>query len=285
MKKFILILCLLLIASPVFAGTFMANMTRHGQAITWNTQPGALAYPATENLTNATSSSGLPITYSTDTTTYCTVSGSVGSQVLNSVNAAGNCVVHANQAGNVHWFLASQLNSGNVAITGGCTASDSQTLTGDQSYAQGNWIADKWVAAATFTLTKMDLSGYYAGTGCGAGVITVEIRADSSGPGSILTNGTSTNSIAVSTMHYVTPVWMSVTPGALFDFGAGVTIASGTSYWIAVHSTEATCGAYINRSTNAGWGSNTHYYSSDGSGWTVQLDHTKMAYKAYNCTP
>lgn len=86
------------------------------QTITWNTQPSAMTVgDADQNLVQASSSSGLAITYSTSTTDYCTV---VAGPKLRAV-AAGDCVVHADQAGNGHYFAAAQLDSGNVTISGG----------------------------------------------------------------------------------------------------------------------------------------------------------------------
>jgi hypothetical protein len=89
------------------------------QTITWNTQPVTMSVgDSAQNLTQASSSSALGITYSTDTTDYCTVSGNVGSQVLNAVGA-GTCLVHASQSGNSTYCAASSVDSGSITISAG----------------------------------------------------------------------------------------------------------------------------------------------------------------------
>lgn len=148
------------------------------QTITWNTQPSALTYPATENLTNATASSSLTVTYSTDTTTYCTVSGSVGSQVLNSVNATGNCVVHANQAGNGTYCAASQVNSGNVAITALAPTVVEVAVAASADEALVSWSGSAW----SLSSTSGEAVGYWSSAnykqGMGFRFLSVNIPAN-----------------------------------------------------------------------------------------------------------
>ncbi len=95
--------------------SFVAKMRpRKAQTITWNTQPAAMTVgDPDQDLTQASASSGLAITYSTDTTDYCTV---VAGPKLHAV-AEGTCVVHADQAGDGRWFAAAQVDSGNVTIS------------------------------------------------------------------------------------------------------------------------------------------------------------------------
>ena len=88
---------------------------KKSQTITWGTTPSAMTVgDADQTLTgDATASSGLTITY-TDTAdaSKCTIVAGK----LHAV-AAGTCVVHADQAGNGHWFAAPQVTSGNVTIS------------------------------------------------------------------------------------------------------------------------------------------------------------------------
>jgi hypothetical protein len=173
MKKIILIL--LLIPILCFAGTLQEkqkmviakrNSCSTAQTITWNTQPAAMAYgDADQDLTQATSDSSLTIAYTTDTTTYCTV---VAGPKLHAVNASGNCVVHANQAGNGTYCAATQVNSGNIAITGDPKTCNGSTYTNDETctffdYATvspgGYTVSDlTWVDNA-FTAVKATAGG------------------------------------------------------------------------------------------------------------------------------
>jgi len=73
------------------------------QIITFD-QPDPLAVNATQDLV-ATATSGLTVEFTTDTTSVCTISGTTLTGV-----AAGQCVVHANQAGNADWQPADQVN-------------------------------------------------------------------------------------------------------------------------------------------------------------------------------
>lgn len=85
------------------------------QAITFGAQMPALRTfsPGGTFLINpvATSDSGLPTTYSSGSMGICTVSGTIVTMV-----AAGTCVLHADQPGNVNYSAAAQATQ-NVAIT------------------------------------------------------------------------------------------------------------------------------------------------------------------------
>jgi hypothetical protein len=152
--KRILILLFLFIALPSYAmnitmmsggGTSAAACT--AQTITWNTQPAAMTVgDADQTLNQATSDSGLTIAYTTNNSGICTI-------VSSKLHAVGDglCVVSANQSGNGTYCAAEQANSGNVAISAGCT-----TPTGDdfgESFEScSTWTCDKtWTAVGTGT--------------------------------------------------------------------------------------------------------------------------------------
>ena len=62
----------------------------------------SLTYGETGVTLSATASSGLPVTYTSTTTSICTVSGTK----LNLIGALNNCIIQANQAGNSQYAAA-----------------------------------------------------------------------------------------------------------------------------------------------------------------------------------
>jgi hypothetical protein len=80
------------------------------QTITFGTMPNILV-GVTSNI-SASSSSGLPLTFSTSTANICSVSGSLVTGI-----ALGNCSITANQAGNANYLAASQVTK-SVTILG-----------------------------------------------------------------------------------------------------------------------------------------------------------------------
>lgn len=77
-----------------------------------------LAYVGDVATVNATATSGLPVTFSSGTTSICTVSGNTVTAI-----AAGTCTIRANQAGNTAWLAATQVST-NATIS-----KKSQTIT------------------------------------------------------------------------------------------------------------------------------------------------------------
>ncbi len=154
MKKLLSVIFFLVLASQayalggVLAGVFGGVVPCTPQAITWNTQPAAMTYgDADQTLNQASSDSALGITYTTDTTTYCTV---VSGPKLHAVNASGNCVVHANQTGNETYCVATQVNSGNIAITAGAVGAPqfrSKTYTVDDDEGNTHTVTEPAGAA------------------------------------------------------------------------------------------------------------------------------------------
>ncbi len=88
------------------------------QTITFGTAP-ALTVGGTGTV-SATASSGLAVTFTSTTTSICTVSGSTVTGV-----AAGTCTIAANQAGNSNYNAATQVTQ-NITVT---AANTNQTIT------------------------------------------------------------------------------------------------------------------------------------------------------------
>ena len=282
MKKIIFILCLLLIASPVFADTFMANMTRHNQAISPCSYSSATPFTIGDanRTVTCTPTSGLACALTTNDAAKCTiVSGAVHAV------GAGACTVYCNQAGNVHWFAAAQASQG-ITVSAGCTASDSDTTASTPANAAAGtkyairWLTPAW--GADKVIKKIDVQ-LYKGAGTCDGTATVTIRVNNGGaPGAVATNGTATNPITNSGLLLGTLAWISATPGALADFGAGVTMSQSTVYWLTIENSDSVCNVYYEYDS-AGGGSNTAYYYD--TSWHVQLDNTRPTFRAYDCTP
>jgi hypothetical protein len=108
---------------------------------------------------HATASSGLPITFSTDTTDYCTIV----SNKLHAV-AAGTCVVHADQAGNAGWNAAEQADTGNITISSSGQAA---------AYFGLNEVGgSSWPPSGAIWMRN---EGYTTGFGCpGTGTRTID---------------------------------------------------------------------------------------------------------------
>ena len=129
------------------------------QTITWNTQPSAMTVgDADQTLNQATASSSLTVTYTTDTTAYCTV---VAGPKLHAV-AAGSCVVHADQAGNGTYYPAPRVDSGNVTISAGggssyyyASGKSDTSFTSDDGAGDTGYLLGSAVTVSSGTYTKV----------------------------------------------------------------------------------------------------------------------------------
>ncbi len=119
------------------ATNFVVTVPKFSQTITFpaQTSPRTYSIGATFSISPAASaSSGLAITYTSDTPTICTTPGSTSTTVT--MQGAGLCTIRANQDGNATYFAAADvirsitINKGNQSVTFG-----SQVVT--PSYSSG----------------------------------------------------------------------------------------------------------------------------------------------------
>jgi hypothetical protein len=138
------------------------------QTITFGAAP-ALTAGHTGTL-SATASSGLTVTFTSTTTSICTVSGSTVTGV-----AVGSCVVAANQAGNTTFNAAPQVTQtitvgkGSQTITLSAPSSITRPATGTVSATASSGLT---VALTSTTLSVCTISGRTV-TGVAAGTCTI----------------------------------------------------------------------------------------------------------------
>ncbi|WP_298856408.1 Ig-like domain repeat protein [uncultured Aquimonas sp.] len=91
-------------AAPEVTQTVVINKAE--QIITFGANPGPFTFGGTAGSVSATASSGLTVSYSTGSTTVCSVDAVTGAITI---IGAGNCVVAANQAGNDNYEAAPEV--------------------------------------------------------------------------------------------------------------------------------------------------------------------------------
>lgn len=115
--------------------TQSVTLTRSSQSISFAAAP-SLSVDATATL-NATASSGLAVSYSSLSTSVCTVSGSTVSAL-----AAGTCTVAADQTGNARYAAATQATQA-LTITAAADAPP-QRASASARYPRRRWVARPW---------------------------------------------------------------------------------------------------------------------------------------------
>jgi hypothetical protein len=130
---------------------------------------------------------------------------------------------------------------------------------------------------ASYTVSKVDIHAYL--TSSATQNTSVKFYTWSSGPGSILTNGTSTTDISAATFGSTPGSWQSVT------FTSRPTLSASTSYAIAVcvDTADDVNNMMWDKIGNGGEGNNVGYYSADGASWSVLEDNAKGAFRIYSC--
>ncbi len=91
-------------AAPEVTQTVVIN--KAAQTITFGANPGPFTFGGTAGSVSATASSGLAVSYSTASTTVCSVDAVTGAITI---IGAGNCVVAANQPGNDNYLAAPEV--------------------------------------------------------------------------------------------------------------------------------------------------------------------------------
>lgn len=131
------------------------------QTITFAALPSKTVGDAPFALT-ATSSSGLPVEYSSSNTSIATISGSTVTLV-----AAGNVTIHANQPGNANFNAATQVsqafcvNPAKPTITASGVNTDSPTLTSNATSGNQWFLNDVAITGATNTTLAVSAPGIY----------------------------------------------------------------------------------------------------------------------------
>lgn len=129
--------------------------------------PATLAVGGTSSTLNATSSSGLPVSFSSATTATCSVAGDVTSGYTVSGLAVGTCTVTAAQSGNGSYAAATPV-QGSVTVGKG-----SQTISAISVTSAGNSVT-KMPVGGTVALTATATSGLAVSFGAGpVGVCTI----------------------------------------------------------------------------------------------------------------
>lgn len=129
--------------------------------------PATLAVGGTSSTLSATSSSGLPVSFSSATPATCSVAGDFTSGYTVSGLAAGTCTVTAAQSGNGSYAAASPV-QGSVTVGKG-----NQTISAISVTSTGNSVT-KIPVGGTVTLAAAATSGLAVSFGAGpAGVCTI----------------------------------------------------------------------------------------------------------------
>ena len=169
---------------------------RANQTITFN-QPATPATATTSATLSASASSGLSVTFSSATTTVCTVSGATVSYLI-----AGTCILNADQDGNPTYNAATQVQR-TVTVT-----KASQTITFNQP-------ATPATAGTTATLSASSTSGLTVafGTSSSSSICTVSgVTVTYVGAGTCTINATQAGDATYSAATLV-PRNVTVTPG------------------------------------------------------------------------
>jgi len=167
---------------------------------------------------SATASSGLPVTFSSLTTTICTVSGSTVTGV-----APGTCTIAADQAGDSSWNPAPEVTQ-NVTVT--AAGATPQTITfgaapaltvGGTAPVSATASSGLPVTFSSLTTTICTVSGFTV-TGVAAGTCTVAANQ----------GGNATYAPAPQVTQNITVTAAAPTPQTI-TFGAAPTLTVGTS--------------------------------------------------------
>jgi hypothetical protein len=253
-----------------FLGVLAAS--KKAQTITWNTTPANMTVgDADQTLNQASATSGLAITYTdTSTPTICTIVSSK----LHAV-AAGDCYVHADQAGDGHWFSAAQATSGKVTISAGgggpsCTAGsgdsalftfNSATGVGTSGNSSTLWNTVRFVVAVPTKIT----------------VYRPELSKNSTTNNTIMSIYTSTSNHPNTEVSGSSVSVANSTMPAVYDYvnftpGTPVTLSAGT-YWL-VGRGDSTGVSDWHYATHSG---DYEGYGTNGTSWTVDTDYQMHA--------
>jgi outer membrane protein OmpA-like peptidoglycan-associated protein len=221
------------------------------QSITFN-QPTDMALGGgTQTLTNATANtSGLTVTFTSNSTSICTVSGAVVTAV-----DAGTCSITASQAGNATYAPATS-----VTRTFAVTAT-ARTLAIDAGFNGSSYTINGSAPTITSTASQGNTDGTKSYTSSTTGVCTI---AASTGVVTFVSAGTCT-------------IGASITAGGIYSSATATTVSftvTATSRTLTIDSGSYNSGGYafsaspptITSTPSAGVGQGTKSYSSSTTG-------------------
>ncbi len=242
--------------SAVASATYTISAAKTPQTIAFGAAP-ALTVGGTGTL-NATASSGLAVTFTSTTTSICTVSGSTVTGV-----AAGSCVVAANQAGNATYAAAPQVTQtiavGKVsqAITFGTAPAVTVGGTGTLSATASSGLG---VTFTSMTTSVCTVSGS-AVTGVAAGSCVVAANQAGSATYNAAPQVTQTITVGKGSQTITFGVAPSVVVG-----GAGTVSAKASSGLAVTFASTTTTICTVNGSTVTGVAAGTCIITANQAG-------------------
>lgn len=159
----------------------VADITQAGQTITFGALPDQVLSAGTFTLT-ATSSSGLPITYTSSDPAVATVSGNVVTII-----GLGTTVITASQPGNANYTAATNVIQNQAIIDGPCFQETFDGLSGDNTTSGGS--STSWTGNTNFPLCNTVYQAGNAirlGSGSASGSITSRSLTGISGNVSVI---------------------------------------------------------------------------------------------------
>ena len=153
------------------------------QTITFGSLPAPTYAPGGSFSISATSSSGLPVTYSSQTPGVCSVSGSTTPATVQIV-AAGNCLIEANQFGNSNYSAAPSVTQAITIAKGNqlalnATATPDSILTGGTSQLSVSGGSTSGVVQYEVTSGACQISGNtLSGNGVGLCLVTATMSGN-----------------------------------------------------------------------------------------------------------
>ena len=148
--------------APNASQAFTLTVNKKTQSIAFNPMAAVTYAPgATVDLSTAaaaTASSGLAVSYTSGSTSICTVSGTTAN-----ILSAGNCVIKADQVGNGAYAAATQVSQNLVVNKGNQTVSFTSTAPAAASFGGSTYTP---TATATSNLTPVVISLDASSTAC-----------------------------------------------------------------------------------------------------------------------
>lgn len=163
--------------------------------------------------------------------------------------------------------ITSVIVGGSVPAAPSCTTlADTRTETDNYDYSIAHYLATNFIAASSYTLCKIDVPICMTTSDTGYNMTAYIYSNTGTYPGTDVPStslGQSTNTVAISGISACGSGYTTAT----FNF-SGVSITSGTEYWIALYGPDKN---YALQWRGFGASGQDLYYSADGSSWT-QLD-------------
>jgi uncharacterized protein YhjY with autotransporter beta-barrel domain len=234
----------------IYAAATQATQTfsigKVGQSISFGAAPTVAA--GGSGTSSATATSGLAVSYSTSTPSYCSVNSSSG---LVSGLATGTCTIAANQAGNTNYSAATQvtqnisIGKGSQTITFGAAPSVAVGATGTTSASATSSLSVSYSSTTPATCSVNASSGLVTGIAAGTNNCTIAANQTGDANWNAATQVTQTFSIGQTNQSITFGAVPTVTLG-----GSGTVSATGGASGNAVTFTSTTTGVCTVSGTN-----------------------------------